>query len=327
MFIRLFKSNNAAALILLPLIGICIWIFGFIQPQTLSSEHSMPFFGLINASISNLKWLSVFVAFGLVVGQAFLLNYIINTNGVLVKQSYLPALFYLVFMSNNKDMLLLHPVLFANLFILLAFEKLISSYRKDVAFSDSFEAGLLLSIASLFYFPCVVLFPLLGVAFIIFRPFNWREWFISFLGVLAPYALVISYYFWFDILSLLWFDKMFFSVVREKAVVHVPGTFYFMIGVGWFIIFIALAKTFGSITSGSQKSKKTMVFFIWLLLFGAATIVFAPEISTKYFSIMAIPTSVFAANYFLTQKKEWYGELLFLLLIGALFFNLFMRFL
>lgn len=327
MFIRLFKSNSVVSLIALPLLAAIIWLFGFIHPSVLAIEHSMPLYELFASALVSSPALSVFVAFLLIVGEAFLLNYIITQNGVLPKQSYLTALFYVIFMSNNPEMLMLHPLVFANLFILLAFEKLISSYRKDVAFSESFDAGILLSIAALFYLPCVVLFPLLGVAFIIFRPFNWREWLISFFGVLMPICFVVSYYFWFDKLDDLWFDKIMLTIVSKQAKVYVPGSFYFMIITGWLVVFFALIKTVGGLTSGSQKSKKTMVFFIWLSLFGVASIIIAPEISTKYFSIVAIPTSVFCANYFITQKKEWYGELLFLLLLGSLFFNLAMRFL
>jgi len=327
MFIRLFKSNSVVSLVTLPLLAALIWLFGFVHPQVFPAEHSMPLYELIANALAPFPGLSVFISFALIVGEAFLLNYIITQNGVLPKQSYLTALFYVVFMSNNPEMLLLHPLVFANLFVLLAFEKLISSYRKDVAFSESFDAGILLSIAALFYLPCAVLFPLLGVAFIIFRPFNWREWLISFFGVLMPLCFVVSYYFWFNALNDFWFDKIVLTVVSKQAKVLVPGSFYFMIITGWLIIFFALITTLGGLTSGSQKSKKTMIFFIWLALFGGASVLIAPEISTKYFSIVAIPTSVFCANYFTTQKKEWYGELLFLLLLGALFFNLFARFL
>ncbi len=327
MFIRLFKSNNVVALAVLPFIALCIWCFGFIQPQVLPLKHTMPLYEVVAGLTLSTAWLNTLLAFILVLGQAYLLNYIVNQNDVLPKQSYLPALLYVVFISNNKDMLELHPLLFSNLFVLLAIEKLVSSYRKDIAFSESFDAGILFSIASLFYLPNIVFFPLLGVAFILFRPFNWREWVISFFGVILPYVFLVSYYFWFDKLDYLWYDKLLFQFVREQAIVYVPGTFYTMIAIGWLVIFLSLIKTFGSLSVGSQKSKKSMVFFIWLALFSGASIFIAPEISTKYFSALAIPTSVFCANYFLTQKKEWYGELLFLILIGTLFVNLILRFL
>ncbi|MBL7884952.1 MAG: hypothetical protein JNL69_12845 [Bacteroidia bacterium] len=322
MIIRFFKTNNVLAVILLPFFAIAIWSFAILSPEVLPTKHTMPLFEMCGNFLNSVKWLSTLIAMMLVVGQAFLLNYIINENEVLKKQSYLPALFYLLFLSNNSSMLMLHPLLFANLFLLFALNKLMSSYRKDVAFSQAFDAGLLLSLASLFYFPYVLLFPVLGIAFILFRPFVWREWFISFLGVLVPYAFVITYYFWNGTLDYLWYDKMFFPFLREKPSLDMPDSFYYMIGIGWIVIFLSFFTMFGSLSGGSQRSKKGLILFIWLFFMSIPVMLIAPEISTKYFSVFAVPTAVFCANYFLNMKKELIGEILFLLLIASLFVNL-----
>ncbi|MCK6648093.1 MAG: DUF6427 family protein [Bacteroidia bacterium] len=322
MFIRFFKSNNAIALVVLPIMAVIIWLFGMLNPQVLPVRHTMPLFELIGRGAYAVPWLSVLLGYVLVVSQAFLLNYIVNENEVLKKQSYLPALFYMVFMSNNSAMLMFHPQQFANLFLLFAINKLLSSYRKDQAFSQAFDAGFLLSIASLFYFPYAVFFPVLGIAFILLRPFNWREWFISFLGVITPYSFVIVFYFWNDITDYLWYDKMFYPMVLERKTAEVADSFYLMIGIGWLLILFSFFKAFATIGAGSQRSKKGMSLFIWLFFISVLTIFPAPELSTKYFSAFAIPAAVFCANYFSEIKKEWIGEILFLILIASLFVNL-----
>jgi len=322
MIIRFFKTNNVLAVVFLPLLAILIWFFAFLNPEVLPTKHTMPLFELFGNLFNSIKWLSTLIAFLLVLGQAFLLNYIVNENEVLKKQSYLPALFYLLFLSNNSSMLVLHPLLFSNLFLLFALNKLMSSYRKDNAFSQAFDAGLLLSLASLFYLPYVLFFPILGIAFVLFRPFIWREWFISFLGVLTPYLFVITFYFWNDILDYLWYDKMFFPFIREKPNLDLPDSFYYMIGIGWIVIVLAFFTVFSSLSGGSQRSKKGLVLFIWMFFMSVPVVLIAPEISTKYFSVFAVPTAVFCANYFLNMKKELIGEILFLLLLASLFVNL-----
>ena len=50
--------------------------------------------------------------------------------------------------------------------------------------------------------------------------------------------------------------------------------------------------------------------------------VLAPEISTKYFCLMAIPATIICSNYFIRQKKELWGEILFFLFIASIFVNL-----
>lgn len=322
MFIKFFKSNNASALLFLPAIAIVIWVFGFIHPTVLPVKHTMPLYELMAGSFINIPWLSCLIALILVVGEAFLLNFIVNENEVLSKQNYLPALFYIVFMSNNNAMLTLHPLLFGNLFLLLAIQKLLSSYRKDKAFSEAFDAGLLISIASLFYFPFAVFLPLLGIGLIILRPFNWREWLISFIGALIPYLFVITFYFLYDKLDYLFFDKMFYQFIRKKPSLDFPKTFYFMIGVGWLIVLFSIGKIIVGVGIGSQRTKKSIIFLVWFFFLSALSILVAPEISTKYFSAMAIPAAVFCSNYFANIKKEWWAEFLFLLLLSSLFVNL-----
>lgn len=323
MFIRFFKSNNASALLFLPLIAIVIWVFGFIHPIILPVKHSMPLYELIAGIFVNIPWLSTLIGLSLVIGEAFLLNFIVNENEVLEKQNYLPTLFYIVFMSNNDAMLTLHPLLFGNLFVLLALHKLLSSYRKDNAFSQAFDAGLLISIATLFYFPFVVFLPLLGVGLIIMRPFNWREWLISFFGAAIPYLFVITFYYWNDRLDYLFYDKMFYQFIREKPILDFPKTFYFMLGIGWMVILFSILKIIVGVGIGSQRTKKSIILFVWFLFFSALSILIAPEISTKYFSALAIPSAVFCANYFTNLKKEWWAEFLFILLLASLFVNLF----
>ncbi len=322
MFIRFFKSNNATALLFLPLIAIAIWAFGFISPTILPVKQAMPLYELIAGIFINIPWLSTAIGLLLVIGEAFLLNFIVNENEISNKQTYLPALFYIVFMSNNKAMLTLHPLLFGNLFILFALQKLMSSYRKDKAFSNAFDAGLLISIATLFYLPYFIFLPLLGVGLILFRPFNWREWIISFLGAAVPFIFILTYYFWNDRLDQLFYDKIFYALIREKTISTLSNNFYFMIGIGWMLIIVSLWKIILGEGIGSQRTKKSIIFLVWFFFLSALSISLAPEISTKYFSALAIPAAVFCSNYFANIKKEWWAEFLFLLLLSSLILNL-----
>lgn len=322
MIIRFLKSNNPAALFVLPLIAIAIWSFSLALPAPEPFKHAMPFYEFIGLPLASIPWLGRLVGLLLVVGGAFLINYIVNENEILAKKSYLPALFYIVFMSNNSVMLNLHPLLFANIFILFAFNKILSSYRKDVAFSQVFDAGLLISVATLFYFPCIVFFPVIAVALVMFRTFNWREWMISFIGAFVPYALVITGYFWKGTLDYLFYDKMFFPIVLEKPAVELSQSFYFLLSVGWIIVIFSFGKLFSGISTGSQKAKKAMILMLWMFVFSILSVFLAPEISTKYFSLLVIPTSVICSNYFLRQKKELWGEIIFIIFFVAIFVNL-----
>jgi hypothetical protein len=322
MFIRFFRSNQPSGFIFVSLIAIGIWALGFMEPSVVSVKHSMPLYELVASVLQPLPWLGTFIALLFVIGEAFLVNYIFNENEVLPKPSYLPALFYVLLISNNNSMLAFHPLLPANLFILLAIQRLLSSYRKDNAFSNAFDAGMFIAVATLFYFPYIVFFPLLGVALIILRPFNWREWVISFIGAVVPYFFVMVIYFWLGLLDYLLYDKMFFPIIREKLVMELPNSFYFLVILGWLILLMAFGKLILKMGTGPQKTKKGMILLIWFFIFSGLSVLIAPEISTKYFSALAIPGCLFYAFFFLTMKKEWLGEILFMLFFGVMLVNL-----
>jgi hypothetical protein len=326
MFIRFFKTNNAAAFVFLPLLALTIWGFGFFLPPVQPTENTMPFYDIVSNGISKFHWLNISIALILVLSEAFLLNYIINENALFTKQSYLPALFYLMFMSNNNAMLTTHPLLFANLFIIFAIDQLLNAYRKDKAFAEAFNAGLLVSFATLFYFPYIIFVPVLGIAFILLRPFIWREWIISIMGVLLPYCFVLSYYFWNDSFSALWHQKMVFQFSHVLPKFNFSQSFYFTMIVGWGILLFSFGSLFGGLSGGSQKSKKGLILMIWLFVFSIASVLIAPEITTRSFSAFAIPASIFCANYFQNIKKAWWAELLFLMLFSSIIVNLLIHF-
>jgi hypothetical protein len=321
MIIRFFKSNNPLTFILLPLLALLLWITGFCWGQSVVVKYSMPLYEILIKPISSIHFVGTLIAFILVVLEAFLLNYIVNENEILPKPSYLPALFYIVFMSSDNTLLMIYPLIVANLFILLAIYKLVSSYRKDSAFSNAFDAGILLSIATLFYIPCLVFLPILGIGFILFRPFNWREWLISFIGVLVPYTFVFTYYFWNDRSGYFGDVKLFFSGWHQHTALVLSKSFYFMFTVSVVILLFSFRKLFVGILDASQKNKKGIILLLWFSVLAMLSIFIAPSVSIRSFSSLAIPVSIFCANYFLKIKKSWWAELLFILLIASVFIN------
>lgn len=301
MLIRFFKNNNPSSFIILPLFAVVLWINGFFS----------------------FLFIPTFLALLLIVSEAFLLNYVVNKYEILTKPSFLPALFYIVFMSNDSAMLTLHPLLFASIFIILAIYKLVSSYQKDTAFSNAFDAGVLFSVSTLFYFPGIVFLPLLGIGFILFRPFIWREWVISLFGVLVPYLFVFTYYFWNDMTDYRLDVNIFVQGFREQPKWDSSKSFYFMAGVSALIILFSFRKLFTGFPEASQKNKKGVLLLLWFFAFAMLSISITPTTSIQRFSALAIPASVFCAGYFLKIKKEWWAELLFMLLLASVFINQF----
>ncbi len=325
MFVQLFKSNSASAFIFIPLIAIAMWTTGFIHPlETPLLKHAMPLYVLVAKPFTN-SYISISIALIFVLAEAFILNYIINEHEVLRKKSYLPALFYVISMSSNKAMFMLHPLIFSNFFLLFAFNRLLDSYRKERAFSHFFDAGFLVSIATLFYFPYIVFFPVLAASLVILRPFNWREWVIATVGIILPYILAASFYFLYNQLDYLIYDKMFFPFTKHLHQEALSRSFYFSSSIQWAILILAIASLFTGMGNVQQKTKKAIVIAIWLFLAAVASIGFVRDVSTSCFAALALPVSIFYAHYFMNLKRYWVAEILFTLFLGSMLVHLFIN--
>lgn len=319
MLLSFFKNNNPISYILLPILAIVCWLPTFFYSSAYT-DVGMPFYNALLNWLGGTSILSTIVALIIIIIEAFLINFIVNANEILTKQSFLPGLFYVLLMSCDSSFLSLTPILLANFFVLLAVHQLVSSYRKDTAFSNAFDAGLLLSLATLFYFPCVVFFPLAYIGFLLFRPFVWREWLIAFIGFVVPYTFVFVYYFWNDMLSHFWSVKLFYPHPK-RAVVATSGGYYFMISVCLFILALSLGKLLMGYTEGTQKNKKGVTLLLWLSVFTLLSLFLSPLITIKSFSLLSIPAAVFVANYFLKLKRNTWGEFLVILFLIAIFVN------
>jgi hypothetical protein len=319
MLVSFFKNNNPISYILLPVLAVLCWVSVFFTP-VMAPDSGMALYSAMVNWLGASSVISTIVALFILIIEAFLINYIVNENEILSKQSFLPALFYILFMSCDTSFLSLNPLLLANFFILLAVHQLVNSYRKDTAFSNAFDAGLLLALATLFYFPSVVFFPLIYIGFLLFRPFVWREWLIAFIGFIVPYTFVFAYYFWNDMLSNLLSVRLLYPH-PTGAVVTTSSGYYFMISVCLFILALSVAKLLTGYSDGPQKNRKGVTLLLWLSAFALLSLFLSPLISIKSFALLSIPAAVFSANYFLKLKRSAWGELLLILFLIAIFVN------
>ncbi len=321
MIIRFFKSDQPASLVLLPLAAIPAWIFTFSKDTSLYTAHVMPFFEPIGRLGSEYPTAALIMALAALIAGAFLINFLVLRHELTSRPGYLPALLYLVFMSAGPGLTCLHPLLFANLFIIIALHKVLNTYRKDRAFSEAFDAGFYISIASLFYFPAILLILLVGISFLVIRPFIWREWVIAAMGLTVPYLFAGTYYYCFDISEYLWYDKIIYpiSVSSFKMQETAAGLLPYAVILG--IVFLSFLGLFLSQGVRKHKTKNVYSVLAWMLVVSVLTLVAAPGIRWPFFSFAIIPFAVFASNYFITVKRAWWPETLFILLLAAIIYS------
>lgn len=323
MFISIFKNNQPLSIILLSIVMIVLWIPSFQITTSIPYNNTMPLYEFYARGANNIPSLHHFMALILIVSEAILLNYILNKFDIMVKKTAMPAIFYCLLMSCCKPLTHFYPLLFSNFFILLALFKIGLSYRVDEAFSTIFDASFFIATASLFYFPSIIIYPLIWVTLIVIRPFIWREWVISVIGLLLPYLFIVVFYFCTDRLNFFLYDKIFFPSSDSLLTLSNQRVSFIVVAV---MLLLFLLLSVSTLLKGwpvnTILSRNFLVVLFWLLGLSILSYSMAPVFNITYLAIAAIPLSVFISNYFLMTKRNWIAEIFFILfLVGIVYEN------
>ena len=322
MLLGFIKHNRAVSIVFLPVILIGLWTYGFFHPVVLQTEHAAPLYKLVTTGISRYPFVLTLTSCILVFCESLLIYHIIEKNEITGNKSYLPAIVYIILMSLQPEMFSLHPIVIANLFMLLALKKLMQTYRKETAYSEAFDTGFFISLAALFYIPSLIFILLLWIGLVIIRPFIWREWVISFIGLLLPWIFLVFYYYWENKLDTLQYDAIYYTVIApKKSFNQLVFSFseYFQIAFLLVAAFFSAGRFLFDLNKSTVQSRSNLLLLLYFFILAFVSVFIAPSYAISYLSFLAIPFSVFFSNYLLNAKKEWIAEILFLLLIISVF--------
>jgi len=307
---------------MLPLVLMVMWVFILPKPEIINTENAFPLFLYAFQIVRNSRIALIAISLLFVVLQAFFLTNVINKQGVLRDSSHLPALLYVVLMSCFPEQLSFNPLLFANFFIIVFLNSIFNFYRSDTAVFEVFNAGVFIGLASLFYWPCLFLFPLTMASLFVLRPFNMREWIVSFIGVLLPFLFYGSVLFWLDMLSINSIKSILEPLYSVQFSTAYNGTYIILTAILAIIIIASLWRFSRDLNNFSKlRARKFLAIIVWFFLFAALSYLVASKNTMIGLSFLAIPLSVIISNYFLSLKNQLLAELVFLLLLAAVIYN------
>ena len=307
---------------MLPLVLMVMWVFILPKPEIINTENAFPLFLYVFQIVRQSRIALIVISLLFVVLQAFFLTNVINKQGVLRETSHLPALLYVVLMSCFPEQLSFNPLLFANFFIIVFLNSIFNFYRSDTAVFEVFNAGVFIGLASLVYWPCLVLFPLTMASLFVLRPFNIREWAVSFLGVLLPFVFLGVVLFWLDMLSVNSIKSILEPLYRVQLSTAYNGTYIILTAILAIILIASLWRFSSDLNNFSKlRARKFLAIIVWFFLFAALSYLVASKNSMIGLSFLAIPLSVIISNYFLSLKNQLLAELVFLLLLAAVIYN------
>lgn len=319
MLFRVFHKNTLVPFALLPFLMALLWakvLFGE-SVTPMGYEVPMPLSELANQFINPqsklLPLISLFLAFLTV----YALNRM-NTKYVLLRrQSVLPGVVFLIFVSAYTSVQELHAVWFFTPLFAWSIHKLFDAAAKSEASTDIFNMMMLVSVGSLFFARGLYWVPLLWFGMVIVNVMSFRYFIASLIGLITPYLFTFGIYFFIGRHAEL-YDAIVENLLSPVAVFDHNGVSIFYNGIIVLMILLALFAAFRQNSSFKILTRKYFRVLVWLVVYSvflAAT----PFFSMEVIPVVGVCSAIILCNFFETLKSGFWQNFFFYLFIAITF--------
>jgi hypothetical protein len=320
-FIKFFKSSFFIQYLVIGITGLCLWFSAFLSPPGMPApEGPVPLYSLVFDIFHNTPLLATVIGFCLVLAETYWLTRILSHHELVLKNSSLSALVFLVMMSFLPDQLTLNPINIALGFMILILHHLLISYNKPEHLDRIFAAGFFTALASMFYLPFILWFVFVIISFLFFRSGNWRAWLASIIGLITPFLYLAVWYFWHDelIVKALELPAFFSQVLVFPNPFHTD--FYIFCG------FTVLLALWGILLfrSGPEKTVEIRVktnILLWTFIFTLLSFVFSRSMAVFHPALAMPALAMVVTGTLIGLKKARVAEMILLIYFFSVLIN------
>ena len=246
-----------------------------------------------------------FVLLLLLIGSLLVTNFITKRNGLSKDNSYTFLLFF-VFLILFPKTLSNSSLIISNVFILLAFRRLISLQSLKSPKEKIFDASIWVFTASLFHFWAILFIILVFVSIIFHVSRDYRNWIIPFIAFFTVFIIAV--------LSILIFDATllnnFISQIRIDFDLQYIKTLFQNIALTIYI-FIAMLALVTMVLMLQRKSLNMQASYKKIILgyvIGLVVFFISPDKDNSSLIFTFVPVSIMLTNYLETIEKYWIKE-------------------
>jgi hypothetical protein len=320
--VSFFKDKSPGNLLVLLAFGFLLKLPLFLYPKIITAtENDEDIYHYIVSGIGGSSQAPIYfsiVAILLLFIQAFMINYIVNEYRMISRQTFLPAMAYLLVTSLLPEWNYLSSPMLASTLILWCFLRLFSLYSASRSMGPLFNIGLVMGISSYIYFPSASFLICILLGILILKPFRLNEIILFLLGALTPYYFFGIYLFLADKFSI--------ENFVPNVSVHVPevkSSIYLAITT----CLIAIPFVAGGFFVQShlhkmliQVRKNWSIILLYLLL--AFFVPFVNSYSTfGNWILLAAPFAAFHAAAYYYPERKWFPLSLLVLTTGFVIFQ------
>lgn len=304
-----FKTSSPINIIYLLLYAILLKLYSFLNPhipvpQATDGFLYHKFLAVISPAGTAAPIIYPLIVLVLTLSQAFSFNRIFNNEKLLSRPSYLPAMAYILATALFPEWWQLSSTLIINTLLIGVLGILYKLFNSNNPKTLVFNAGMIVGIASFFYFPAIGFTLLIFFGLMILRPFSLSEWMVSILGVLTPY------YFLFCILFLMnnwnpltYLPSISVSIPKFQQDLWAWGGMALLI-ISFLLGGFYIQKYISRMLVHVRKDWYLLLIFLMITLL----IPFINFSSTfEYWILCALPFAGFHASAYSYSEKKWIG--------------------
>ncbi|MFZ4522589.1 MAG: hypothetical protein ACOYNC_12845 [Bacteroidales bacterium] len=326
MFIKFFKSSFFIQYLVIGITGMCLWISAFLKPPGMPApEGPVPLYELLFNLFHSMPLLATTLGFGVVLIETYWLTRILSHHELVLKNSSLSALVFLVMMSFLPEQLTLNPINIALGFMILILHHLLISYNKPEHLDRIFAAGFFTAIASMFYLPFILWFVFVIISFLVFRAGKWRAWMAAVIGLVTPFLYLAVWDFWHDelVAKAMEFPGFFSHLMVFPNPFHTD--FWILSG---FTLLMALWGIY-NFRGGPQKTVEIRVkanILLWTLVFTLLSFVYSRSMAIFHPALAMPALAMVITGTLIGLKKTRVAEMILMIyflsvLLNNLFFH------
>ncbi len=291
--------------------------------------YDLPVTEVENALLSNFVyrglgiqsiWIKV-LSIVLLIYHAIQINRLVSLNRLTAENTLFSGLFYLLLLSLTADFIPLHPAILANTFLIIMLVDIFKQTRNVDLHLNIFNVGLWVGMASLFYFPYILFFPVGIIGVIYLRTFKTIDLLRAIMGLVVPYFLMATILYLTDSLGDLWYRHI--SGAFQLLDINFPFGWQQYTVIGLFVLISLFSMvSMGSFSTGSNIHVRRKISVLFITLVGAVLLtMLVNNTGVQSLLFATVPLSIFLAMLFLKLEKQVAEILHFLLLSMAIAFQ------
>ena len=253
--------------------------------------------GYLAAFNQDHPFITAVFAIWVIIANGFLMLQLNSAHIFIATRTQMPALLYMLLCSVFAGHAILIPALIASFLILLMLFRVFAAYKMETLSYNLMDAGILVSVASLFYFPAVLFYPVLLIVLSIIRPYIWREWVFTLIGLVLPYLFILAFFYLAD----LDIKELGNGMQRMFLSGQVFEMNRYSLGFLAYVCFLLLLGSFYMIRAiGNIKihARKFFISFLWIFIGSLMIFFLVPGAGIEMMCFAALPISFLIGYYF-----------------------------